>query len=265
MKTQTHGPAEPRRRPRPRPLPSENGPRHGRRGLHRLAPRRSPPRARRPGRRPRRLQRLLRSRVEARQRRRPPRPSAATGWSRATSATARSSSASSRRSASTPSLHLAARAGVRPVPDPARPLRGGQLRRRRWHLLEAAVAHGKPRFVFASSSSVYGDQLEAALRRGRPDRPADLALRDDQARRRAPGLQRPPPPRPAGRLPALLHGLRPPPAPRDGDRPLHPLPRGRARRSPSTATAARAATTRTSTTSSTASWPRWTAHLPSRS
>ena len=25
-----------------------------------------------------------------------------------------------------------------------------------WHLLEAAVAHGKPRFVFASSSSVYG-------------------------------------------------------------------------------------------------------------
>lgn len=52
-------------------------------------------------------------------------------------------------------LHLAARAGVRP--SLAQPVLYeevnciGSL-----HLLEAAVAHGKPRFVFASSSSVYG-------------------------------------------------------------------------------------------------------------
>ncbi len=52
-------------------------------------------------------------------------------------------------------LHLAARAGVRP--SLAQPVLYeevncvGTLR-----LLEAAAAHGKPRFVFASSSSVYG-------------------------------------------------------------------------------------------------------------
>lgn len=52
-------------------------------------------------------------------------------------------------------LHLAARAGVRP--SIAQPILYeevncvGTLR-----LIEAAVSHGKPRFVFASSSSVYG-------------------------------------------------------------------------------------------------------------
>jgi UDP-glucuronate 4-epimerase len=52
-------------------------------------------------------------------------------------------------------VHLAARAGVRPS------LREPVLYEEvncvaTLHLLEAAVAHGKPRFVFASSSSVYG-------------------------------------------------------------------------------------------------------------
>ena len=52
-------------------------------------------------------------------------------------------------------LHLAARAGVRPS------LRQPVLYEEvncvgTLHLLEAAVAHGNPRFVFASSSSVYG-------------------------------------------------------------------------------------------------------------
>lgn len=52
-------------------------------------------------------------------------------------------------------VHLAARAGVRPS------LRHPVLYEEvncvaTLHLLEAAVAHGKPRFVFASSSSVYG-------------------------------------------------------------------------------------------------------------
>ncbi|MFN2386649.1 MAG: NAD-dependent epimerase/dehydratase family protein [Thermoanaerobaculia bacterium] len=52
-------------------------------------------------------------------------------------------------------IHLAARAGVRP--SLAHPVLYedvnciGTL-----HLLDAAVAHGRPRFVFASSSSVYG-------------------------------------------------------------------------------------------------------------
>jgi UDP-glucuronate 4-epimerase len=52
-------------------------------------------------------------------------------------------------------LHLAARAGVRPS------LRQPVLYEEvncvaTLHLLEAAVAHGRPRFLFASSSSVYG-------------------------------------------------------------------------------------------------------------
>ncbi len=52
-------------------------------------------------------------------------------------------------------LHLAARAGVRP--SLSEPVLYEQVNCvATWHLLEAAVAHGKPRFVFASSSSVYG-------------------------------------------------------------------------------------------------------------
>jgi UDP-glucuronate 4-epimerase len=52
-------------------------------------------------------------------------------------------------------LHLAARAGVRP--SLAQPVLYEEVNCvATWHLLEAAVAHGRPRFVFASSSSVYG-------------------------------------------------------------------------------------------------------------
>ena len=52
-------------------------------------------------------------------------------------------------------LHLAARAGVRP--SLAQPVLYEEVNCvATWHLLEAAAAHGKPRFVFASSSSVYG-------------------------------------------------------------------------------------------------------------
>ena len=52
-------------------------------------------------------------------------------------------------------LHLAARAGVRP--SVAQPVLYEEVNCvATWHLLEAAVAHGRPRFVFASSSSVYG-------------------------------------------------------------------------------------------------------------
>jgi len=52
-------------------------------------------------------------------------------------------------------VHLAARAGVRP--SLSQPVLYEEVNCvATWHLLEAAVAHGKPRFVFASSSSVYG-------------------------------------------------------------------------------------------------------------
>jgi UDP-glucuronate 4-epimerase len=52
-------------------------------------------------------------------------------------------------------LHLAARAGVRP--SLSQPVLYEEVNCvATWHLLEAAVAHGKPQFVFASSSSVYG-------------------------------------------------------------------------------------------------------------
>ena len=52
-------------------------------------------------------------------------------------------------------LHLAARAGVRPsLKDPVLYEEVNCVAT--LHLLEAAVAHGRPRFLFASSSSVYG-------------------------------------------------------------------------------------------------------------
>ncbi len=52
-------------------------------------------------------------------------------------------------------VHLAARAGVRPsIKDPELYIETNI--RGTYHLLEAAKRHGKPKFVFASSSSVYG-------------------------------------------------------------------------------------------------------------
>jgi UDP-glucuronate 4-epimerase len=52
-------------------------------------------------------------------------------------------------------VHLAARAGVRPSLE--QPVLYEEVNCvATLHLLEAAVAHGKPRFLFASSSSVYG-------------------------------------------------------------------------------------------------------------
>ena len=52
-------------------------------------------------------------------------------------------------------VHLAARAGVRPSLE--QPVLYEEVNCvGTLHLLEAAVSHGKPRFVFASSSSVYG-------------------------------------------------------------------------------------------------------------
>jgi UDP-glucuronate 4-epimerase len=68
-------------------------------------------------------------------------------------------------------IHLAARAGVRPS------LRQPVLYEEvncvgTLHLLEAAVAHGRPRFLFASSSSVYGARSKLPFSEDDPiDRP----------------------------------------------------------------------------------------------
>jgi len=68
-------------------------------------------------------------------------------------------------------FHLAARAGVRP--SLSQPVLYEEVNCvATWHLLEAAVAHGKPRFVFASSSSVYGINAKLPFSEDDPiDRP----------------------------------------------------------------------------------------------
>ena len=112
--------------------------------------------------------------------------------------------------------------------------------------------------VYASSSSVYGGNTQAPVLGRGPGRPADLALRRDQAGGRAaePLLQPPLPP--AGDRPALLHGLRPLGPARHGGLPV----RRRDHRRPADHAlqpAARcSATSPTSTTSSPACWPRST-------
>ena len=51
------------------------------------------------------------------------------------------------------------------------------------HLLQAAVNNKVGKFIFASSSSVYGNLGARAVSRGRPRRRADQPLRRHQARR----------------------------------------------------------------------------------
>jgi len=78
-------------------------------------------------------------------------------------------------------LHLAARAGVRP--SLAQPVLYEEVNCvGTLHLLEAAVAHGRPRFVFASSSSVYG--LNAKLPFSEED-PIDRPISPYAATKRA--------------------------------------------------------------------------------
>ena len=68
-------------------------------------------------------------------------------------------------------MHLAARAGVRP--SLAAPVLYEEVNCvGTLHLLEAAVAHGRPRFLFASSSSVYGINAKVPFSEEDPiDRP----------------------------------------------------------------------------------------------
>ena len=118
-------------------------------------------------------------------------------------------------------LHLAAMAGVRPsIEQPgyyARVNVEGTT-----HLLQAAVEHKVQKFLFASSSSVYGNIGQGAVQRGRPRRRADQPLRRHQARRRTALLHLLAPVQAAGLLPAVLHRLRPPPAAGPGDPQVHP-------------------------------------------
>ncbi len=78
-------------------------------------------------------------------------------------------------------VHLAARAGVRP--SLAEPVLYEEVNCvGTLHLLEAAIAHGKPRFLFASSSSVYGINERLPFAEDDPvDRPIS-PYADDQAR-----------------------------------------------------------------------------------
>jgi UDP-glucuronate 4-epimerase len=68
-------------------------------------------------------------------------------------------------------VHLAARAGVRP--SLTQPVLYEEVNCiGTIHLLDAAVAHGKPRFIFASSSSVYGVNAKLPFAENDPiDRP----------------------------------------------------------------------------------------------
>ena len=108
-------------------------------------------------------------------------------------------------------------------------------------LLEACVGRPLQRFVYASSSSVYGDNVADPDARGRAAA-AGLAVRRHQARGRAALLPLLREPRGADDLAAVLHRLRPAPAPRHGVPPVHPGGARRTSRSRCTATASRRAT-----------------------
>ena len=137
--------------------------------------------------------------------------------SRATSATRRRSGARSRGAALDAVVHLAALAGVRPsLAEPARYADVNLVGTQR--LSTRARAHGVRRFVFASSSSVYGGRQRAAVQ----------GVRSVPASRSSPYAAT----KRAGELmlftahhlyaldvtlPALLHRLRPAPAAGPGD------------------------------------------------
>ena len=225
-----------------------------RRRLHRLAPRRAARRARRHARRARQLRRDALPRraapAQPRARRRPRRvPRGRLPRRRA------ASSGCSPSARFDVVVHLGALAGVRPsLQQPKRYQRvniEGTL-----NLLEACRAHGVGRFVFASSSSVYGAHNEVPLPRARSGGAAGVALRRVQARRRALLLELQRSLRHRHHGAALLHRLRPAAAAGDGDPQVRAPHRRAASRCPSSATAARRATTPTSTTSSTAWSPR---------
>ena len=122
-------------------------------------------------------------------------------------------------------VHLAARAGVRPsIADPRLYTDVNVLGTVVW--LEAACRlEPRPRFVYASSSSVYGDRAAGPFRETDPVDLPGQPLRRHQEGVRAAGPHLPSPARPAGHRPAVLHRLRPAEPARPGHRQVHAVDR----------------------------------------
>ena len=123
-------------------------------------------------------------------------------------------------------FHLAAQAGVRSSWGRDFALYSDHNVLATQRLLEAAVACRPP----AGRLRLVLVRLRRRGRAAAPRRhplPAGVPLRRHQAGRRAPGRAVPPQPRPAHDEPALLHRVRPAPAPRHG---LPPLPESGPRR-----------------------------------
>ena len=138
-------------------------------------------------------------------------------------------------------IHLAARAGVRPsIQQPRLYVETnvtGTL-----NLLEAARQHGVGRFVFASSSSVYGLCKNPPFREDEPlpgtiSPYAATKLAGEQLCSTYAHLYDA-----ADGVPAVFHGVRTPPAARPGHPPVHPAHPPAASPSTSSATAAPGAT-----------------------
>ena len=128
-------------------------------------------------------------------------------------------------------------------------------------LLEACRGTALSRFVFASSSSVYGDAERYPTREHdlpRPRSPYGVTklAGEHLCPLYAVGLGDP------DRRAALLHRVRPPPAPRHGLPPAVPGRPSPATPSRSTATASRSATSPSSTTWSRPTWPRPSGDVP---
>ena len=203
-------------------------------------------------------------RAQARQRRREPATPKATGWSRATSATAPLVFRLFAEERFDAVVHLAARAGVRPSLAAAGALRGGQLRR------DAAPARGRRRArPNRGSSSPRRPRSTASTRSSRSPRTTRSSARSRPTRRRsgpASSTCSPPITSTACRPSACVSSRSTARASarrwrsRKFIRRLEPASPFR-----SSATEARGATTRTSTTSWTASRPRSSRLAASRS
>ena len=122
-------------------------------------------------------------------------------------------------------VHLAARAGVRPSIDEPRLYADVNVLGTLAFLEAACRLEPRPRFVYASSSSVYGDRASGPFRESDP---VDLPVSPYAATKtglRALGPHVSPPARTAGDGTAVLHGLWPTQSPGSRDREVYPADR----------------------------------------
>ena len=139
-------------------------------------------------------------------------------WSSWTFAMARPSADSSLETRPTAIAHLAAKAGVRPsIDDPSSYVEVNVGGHDEFCWTRRFALPGPLRFVFASSSSVYGDRLTAPFRESDPV-DSDQPLRGDQEGLRADGIDLPPPPRDPRDRPPPLHRVWAEEPPRPGHR-----------------------------------------------